>query len=130
MKYLVLVLLTLSLVSCSSLAGKEYSLSVAGEKVKVMDYISPSEKEFLEEFNMVRCDMNRGIGSLDQNIELCTIKMRNKAAQLGATHLLIEAEKQKYGPAAFRTFDQTSCNSCVNMRGLVFRKKEMDKKSL
>ena len=89
----------------------------------MVDYISPVERKNLEEFNMVRCDMNNGIGSLDQNITMCQIKMRNQAAEQGAVIVLLEPEKQKYGNAAFRTFDNNStCNSCVSMRGLIYRR--------
>jgi hypothetical protein len=112
------------LAGCSSMAGKDYVLSEKARSVTIVDYIPPKERKSLEEFNMVRCDLTRGIGSLDQNIGFCQTKMRNDAAKLGASVVLLEPEKQKYGNAAFRTFDNTSqCNSCVSMRGLVYKKK-------
>lgn len=99
-------------------------LKPEAEKIQIVDYIKPGLRGALEEIDQVKCKLGENFKSKETNIEACHNQLRNKALSLNGDLVLV-TNTGAYEMSSDRAFiaGTKECGNCVEMRGLVFRKK-------
>lgn len=124
MKREILVCLTIAvgLIGCESAV----KLDGSGERVQLVDYIKPDERSKLVEVDQVNCKLGENGLSWSLNVEGCQNQIRNLAAVKGGSLVLVTAQDTKRYEmgTGMKLMAQTNhCENCVEMRGVVFKKK-------
>ncbi len=113
----------LSVAMCIALTGcASIELSQAGRGVQLHSQL-PSLKagEFIA-MGDVSCDVGMNGRSASTNIIQCRNDLRNKAAQMGATHVIVQHQQLGTGGVFINTNNAINgCPNCITMVGTAYK---------
>lgn len=120
-------LLTL-ICACSSLPSQyqqrpmDYQLNEVAQKVRIEEFVSTQEKAKYNEVAMLTCTLGGNYVDAQHNVKSCENKFKNEAEQMGSQLVLIKPEHKRVGQQTFNqglSGQASTCNNCVDMRGIV-----------
>lgn len=112
----------LGLVGCATTV----KLDGNGQKVQLVDYIKPADREKYVEIDQVTCKLGENGRSWDTNVEGCKNQVRNEAAVRGGTLVLVTSDdikRYEMGTAMKVMSGSYRCENCVEMKGIIFKAK-------
>lgn len=115
MKILSIALISV-LSGCASL-----ELSQAGRDVQLLTQLpSSTSKQFIAAGD-VSCDFGMNAKSASSNIIQCRNDLRNKAAKLGASIVIVQHQQLGTGGSGFGNNSMGGCPNCITMVGTAYR---------
>jgi len=123
MKFIGLACASLLLAGCGSIP---IQLQPSAENIKIVDYLKPNLRSTLVEIDQVKCKLGENARTRETNIEACYNDFRNKASSMNGDLVLVTSDDIKsYDMSSDRAFiaGTSACGNCVQMRGIVFKKK-------
>lgn len=121
-KVLSMLVVMISISGCGSVP---VDMSEQGSKVMIVDYIRPDERGNYQEIDQVKCKLGMNARTRSANIEGCHNELKNKAADLGGSLVLVQnPDGSRYELGTTGRMFVGDCENCVEMKGLVFKKKK------
>ena len=120
MKRSLSTVLLLSLVGCAS----AIKLNPGAEKVKIVKHILKKDLKKLEEVAFVECEQGMNGRTRATNVEACENKLRNEAFSKGGSIVLLKEKKQvRGGTGLLMATGSSYCENCIEMSGVVYKRK-------
>ena len=126
MRLLFMSLIAFAAVACANLPPqyknppKNTKLDPAAAKVRIVEFLSTSEKDQYDESEMLSCALGMNMTSTESNMTACNNYFKNEAHTRGSSLVLIKPEHKRIGMEAVNTGAQTvQCGNCVDMKAIV-----------
>ena len=115
----------LSVAMCIALTGcASIELSQAGRSVQLYSQLPNSNAGEFIAMGDVSCDVGMNGRSPSANIIQCRNDLRNKAAQMGATHVIVQHQQLGTGGMYMSTNNNhtlSGCPNCITMVGTAYK---------
>ena len=106
----------IALTGCASV-----ELSQAGRDVQLMTQLPNTGSEKYVVAGDVACDFGMNAKSASSNIIQCRNALRNKAAALGASIVIVQHQQLGTGGSGFGNNTVSCCPNCITMVGTAYK---------
>lgn len=115
----------LTVAMCIALTGcASIELSQAGRSVQLYSQLPNSNAGEFIPIGDVSCDVGMNGRSASTNIIQCRNDLRNKAAKMGATHIIVQHQQLGTGGVYISTNNNhtlSGCPNCITMVGTAYK---------